>query len=121
MTKVDNLLRDKKKRIAAELLANPSFTGTNKDIFAQAGVSHETFYKWLRDPVFRAEVEKLVAQYTDGELARVWKALLRQCEKGDTQAIKLFFELKGKYKTSVDVAVQSDDGKLGAILEQLRG
>lgn len=44
-----------------------------------------------------------VDKYTDGELADIWKALLRKCKLGDTAAIKLYFELKGKYKTNIEV------------------
>jgi hypothetical protein len=43
-------------------------------------------------------VNSLIDQYTDAELSRVWKALSLKAASGDTQAIKLFFEMKGKYR-----------------------
>lgn len=92
-----------KKLQMAELLASPEFNGTNKELYEAIGISHDTFYKWIKDPDILNYAGELIDKYTDAELSRVWKALINRCAIGDVQAIKLYFELKGKYKQSVDV------------------
>lgn len=92
-----------KQRRAAELLANPEFNGTITDLCAQVGVSRNSFYRWMDSPVFLDYLEELIDKYTDSELARVWKALMRKIDQGEIQAIKLYFELKGKYNNGAGV------------------
>lgn len=88
---------------AAEMLANPSYKGSKSKIITEVGVSRSTFYNWFKNSCFTEYVNELIDKYTDAELSSVWKALLTRCRGGDVQAIKLYFELKGKYKQSVDV------------------
>ena len=102
LTKADKFKLNGKKIKMAEMLANPEFTGTNKQIQEAVGISHETFYKWIKQKEMLDYIEQLVDRYTDGELAAVWKALVKKCKGGDTQAIKLYFELKGKYCKNSD-------------------
>ena len=102
LTKTDKFKMNSKKIKMAEMLANPEFTGTNKQIQEAIGISHETFYKWIKEKEMLDYIEQLVDRYTDGELAAVWKALVKKCKGGDTQAIKLYFELKGKYCKNAD-------------------
>ena len=90
-----------KQREAAEMLANPDFKGTKSQVIDELGVSRSTFYRWLRDKAFMEYTCDLIDKYTDAELCMVWKALIRQCLGGDVQAIKLFFELKGRYRKEV--------------------
>lgn len=97
LMKADKTKITGKKLKMAEMLANPEFTGTNKDLYQAVGISHDTFYKWIKDRNIIAYAEKLIDRYTDSELGPVWKALLKKCREGDIQAIKLYFELKGKY------------------------
>lgn len=103
LTKSDELTITGKKRKMAEMLANPEFTGTNKELYEDVGISHDTFYRWLKEDEVINYAGELIEKYTDAELSRVWKALMNQCVKGDTQAIKLYFELKSKYKQDVNI------------------
>lgn len=98
----------KKQRDAAEMLANPDFEGSKTDISAKVGVARSTLHRWFRDPEFTRYVDELIDTYTDSELGTVWKALIKRCYAGDTKAIKLYFELKGKYKQQVEHSVASD-------------
>lgn len=88
---------------AAELLAEPKAKTTITSIAANVGVARSTIYRWLDDDNFRSYLDDLIDKYTDSELGRIWKALIKQCVLGDTQAIKLYFELKGKYKQDINV------------------
>lgn len=109
----------KKMKKVAEMLANPDFQGTKTDILREAGVPRSTFYRWLREnQEFTDYVTELVEKYTDGELAFVWKALTGKCQSGDVSAIKLYFELKGKYKLNVDI---DSSPKLSEIFNQIGG
>ena len=93
---------------AAEMLANPDFTGTVTSLCEEIGVARSTFYKWLGNDEFRRHVDDLIGKYTDSELSRVWKALMRCIDAGDLQAIRLYFDLKGKY--GLTGAVRTEEG-----------
>lgn len=89
----------------AEMLANPTDYKSDKEIYSSLGISHDTFYRWLReDTEITHYAAYLIERYTDKELGAVWAALIRECKKGDVRAIKLYFELKGRYKQQIDVS-----------------
>lgn len=90
----------------AEMLANPENEClTVTEMCRELGISRNTYYsRWLNDETFTNYVEKLIGRYTDAELAEVWRALIKQCKAGNVNAIKLFFELKGKYRQQIDVS-----------------
>ncbi len=102
--KSDNIKLSGKKLKMAEMLANPEFIGTNKELYEAVGISHDTFYRWIKDDEIISYADELIEKYTDAELSAVWKALLIKCKRGDTQAIRLFFELKGRYNQNVNVS-----------------
>lgn len=83
---------------AAQILADPSETRTIKAICEDIGLPRRTFYNWVGRKEFVDFVNSLIDKYTDAELAAVWGALSRKARTGDTHAMKLFFEMKGKYK-----------------------
>ena len=76
LTKSDKIELKGKKLKMAEMLANPEFVGTNKELYETVGISHDTFYKWIKEDAVIAYTESLINKYTDGELGAVWKALL---------------------------------------------
>lgn len=107
-TKTERNIIDARMAIAAELLANPDFSGTKEEIAREAGVSRATLYRWLRNPDFVALVNQLVAQYADAELAMVWKSLCKQIQAGNLQAIRLYFELRERSKQTASNQLQDD-------------
>lgn len=98
-----------KQKKAAEMLINPEFDGTITELCAQVGVPRRTFYNWRDDPEFCKYLDTMIDKYTDGELAAVWKALIRKCLGGNVQAIRLYFELKGKFGQSGTTSSIQDD------------
>lgn len=117
-TKTECNIIDARMAIAAELLANPDFSGTKEEIAREAGVSRTTLYRWLRNPDFVALVNQLVAQYADAELAMVWKSLCKQIQAGNLQAIRLYFELRERSKQTASNQLQDDQtSKLYETLE----
>lgn len=107
-----------KQKKAAAMLADPTFTGTISDLCEEIGVARSTFYNWMESAVFRTYVDSLIGVYTDAELSKAWKALMRLVDRGDIQAIKLFFELKGKYKAA---GAGSESDKLDGLIAAIRG
>lgn len=78
----------------AELLLNPEDRRTKQEKCKEVGITTKTLWKWMKDERFVDYVNSQLDQYTNSELAEVWKALIAQCKRGNVQAIKLFFELK---------------------------
>lgn len=91
----------------AHILADPSEKGTIENKCQKAGVSRATFYRWMKDRQFVQYVNSLIDTYTDTQLAEVWRALINLAKKGDLAAIRMFFEMKGKYveKKSIEANV----------------
>ena len=110
-----------KQRKAAEMLANPDIETSKTDIINTLSVPRSTFYRWLKQPEFIQYVDELIEKYTDGELAPIYKALIKKCKSGNVAAIKLYFELKGKYKQEIEVNNPQVSNKLAAVFEQLGG
>lgn len=110
-TNSNNSIVDPRMAIAAELLANPDFSGTKSDIAEKAGVSSSTLYRWLRNPDFVALVNSLVMQYADAELSMVWKSFCKRIQEGDMQAIKLYFDLRERGLTMKQAKVPAEKEK----------
>lgn len=98
------------------MLANPDFRGTITELCGIIGVPRRTLYNWLGDDSFRAEVDGLIERYTDSELSRVWKALMKLVDKGNLNAIKLYFELKGKYKPGLGKSTEPEQNSVGQFI-----
>ena len=88
---------------AADTLANPKWKGTITKLCKEVDVSRKTYYDWLDNPIFVKYVDGLIDKYSDSELMTAWKSLIKQIKKGNISAIKLYFELKGKYKQQIEM------------------
>ena len=98
-----------KQRKAAELLADPEWSGTITELCAQVGVDRTTYYKWIDKPEFNEYVSTLIEKYMSGEYSRAWKALMRRVDTGDVQAIRLFFELQKRVNSAGAVTINFVD------------
>ena len=97
------VINPKQKKLAQKLLSQ-EFDGDFERLCSEVGIGMTVLYKWLGEVPFRKYLENLVEKRTYGEISVVWKALIDQCIKGNVTAIKLYFELKGKYKNDTNVA-----------------
>ena len=89
---------NKNQRFFANMMADPEYRILNKtDMARKLGVSRPTLYKYLENSKVQSYIKDLVDYYTDTELSNVWKALIKQCKRGDIKAIKLYFEMKQLY------------------------
>ena len=110
MTKLDTLdtkgyyptVKGKKRKLA-ELLVNPDCDLTVTEICKQIKVSRQSFYNWQQEADFKGYIEFLIENFTDSELPNAWRALVKKANCGNVEALKLFFELKGKYKQEISI------------------
>ena len=100
----------------AELLLNPEDRRTKTEKMKDAGVSRKTFYGWMKDKRFVTYLNSQLDQYTDGELAGVWRALINQCMRGNVSAMKLFFELKEMHP---DIKIKKESLEIAKAKAQL--
>ena len=104
----ENRRNDKKavKEKAAAMLADPTIR-TKKEVYTTLNIPESTFYDWMNDQDFIDTINSKIDKYTDRELSNVWKSLIHNAvNERDTKAIKLFFEMKGKYKREIDIGVK---------------
>ena len=104
----ENRRNDKKavKEKAAAMLADPTIR-TKKEVYTTLNIPESTFYDWMNDQDFIDTINSKIDKYTDRELSNVWKSLIHNAvNERDTKAIKLFFEMKGKYKQEIDIGVK---------------
>jgi len=92
-----------KKRKFAEQLASPEFDGNISGLCAEMNIARSTYYRWCDDADFNGYVNYLIEKYTDSELANVWRSLIFKAKCGSVEAIRLYFEMKGKYKQKVSL------------------
>lgn len=88
---------------AAEMLANPEIT-TDKEIYESLDICKATFYNWKNEQEFIDIVNEKVSKYTDKALPDVWEALINEATGGNTNAIKLYFEMKDKYRDRKEIS-----------------
>lgn len=108
----------KKQKLAAELLADPTFQGTVTELCDRIGVARSTFYRWMENSAYVSFVDEKIGRYANSELSRVWKSLIKNASNGNVKAQKLYFELLGKYKQTVEVeggpvVIVNDIGDIG--------
>ena len=79
-----------------KILADPSEDRTQEGVAKELNVTRAALYKWRQLPGFWEEVGKLVQDGTAQRMSRVWNRLLSQCERGNVQAMRLLFQLRGE-------------------------
>lgn len=105
-TKVNKSKLTPKQIELAYMLADPECEhSTIGEMCEAVGIGRSTYYRyWVKNEGFISFVNELIEKNTNAELGPVWRSLIKKCISGDTQAIKLFFELKGKYKQQIDLS-----------------
>ena len=88
---------------ALALFVNPTIDSIT-EIAEKAGVSRQTIYSWMDNTEFKEALNKKIDQYTDSQTSSVWKSLIAQAKQGNVQAIKLFFEMRGKYRDRKEIS-----------------
>lgn len=93
-----------KKRKFAEKICSPDFDGNISNLCKEFNIARSTYYRWMDDMGFTGYCEWLVNKYTDSELANMWRSLINAGKNGSVEALKTYFDLKGKFVTRVDIS-----------------
>ena len=109
----------KKQKTVADALTDISYDGTLEDICCQYDITTDTLYTWLAEDIFRKYMDLILNGKTFSAMTGVWKSLLNQCAEGNIQAIKLYFELKGKYKNEKSMTVGENKPALVQIIDDI--
>nr|DAO88757.1 MAG TPA: Helix-turn-helix of insertion element transposase [Caudoviricetes sp.] len=91
------------KRALAEMLCDPECKLSISEMCRSIGIARSTYYKWLADDEYSEYLDKMIDRFTDSELPTVWKALIKRASAGNVEAMKLYFEMKGRYKQEIEV------------------
>jgi len=94
---------NQKQILALSLFLDPSIHSIT-ELAEKADVSRVTIYNWMDDEEFAEILNKKIDQYTNSQTANVWKSLIMQALDGNVQAIKLFFEMKNKYRDRKEIS-----------------
>lgn len=84
-------------------MVNRKPTDKLTDIAKRCGIALQTLLAWKRDPIFYQLYYKICRDEWRDNYGRVFQTLLRKCDEGDIQAIKLFMQIGGL------APVQNDD------------
>lgn len=93
-----------KQRKALEYLCDPEWSGTITKLCEDVEITRKTYYEWMQKPVFLKALNEHIDRYSESMLPEAWKALQKKIAQGDTSAIKLYMEVKGKYKLNVNMS-----------------
>ncbi|WP_129408073.1 phBC6A51 family helix-turn-helix protein [Marinitoga lauensis] len=108
----------RKQLKAIEMLIDIENNYTHKEIYTQLEISHDTFYKWLKNPLFIEELNKRSEEFFKRSLYKVNAALLKKIEKGDVSAMRLYFEKLNEFKEKIELS-GSVENKIDSKLEEL--
>lgn len=107
-------------QLYVEMQADPTDLRSDTDFYTELGIEKSTFVSWkrlYRTFIFR-EVEQLRKAYRNEDRTAGRKALMKKVASGDTNAIKLLFQLMGDLveKTEIKTENMSDEDKKRRIL-----
>jgi len=82
-------------------------------IAMESGVSRGAIYLWFKDdPEFKKAWDDIPREMLGNHMPGIYSALVKKCEMGDVQAIKLAMELTGKYTPAVQRLEVKHEGKI---------
>lgn len=104
--------------LAVQIMTDPTDRRSTKAKLDTIGISYNVWRTWQREPFF-AEILKDTAELLlQDNLATIHSRLVQKAEAGDTNAIKLFYEVSGRHDPNRQQML--DFGKVVAlILESL--
>ena len=92
-----------KQRFSMELYLDWTKRLTLKEIAQRTGIQRITLYRWRRSPEYLEYLQELSNKKLKEAIPIAERALIRAVDKGDVQAIKLFFEYVGRYREEMDI------------------
>jgi hypothetical protein len=95
-----------------ELLIDLDDRRNKEEKCKEVGISRRTLYNWFQDANFVAYMNNRLELSTDAELVDMWRSLKSVAKRGNVQALRTYFELKGKLRNQMEVT-----GKDGGPIE----
>lgn len=92
----------------ANLLLNAHDTRSVREKIASINVSSQQYHAWKRQPAFAEYLRKRAEAVFSAADSTAYTKLVEAVEEGDTNALKLFFEMRGIHnpRVQVDVNIQ---------------
>ena len=91
---------------AIEMLMDYDEDYTKKRIAELLDINNATLYKWLKKPEFVEELNRKSEEFFKSSNFQVNKELLKKIKKGDTSAMRLYYEKLNDFKQKHEI-----DGK----------
>lgn len=94
--------------LALAVITDPTARGNLRARLAVVGVSYNQYRNWMQQPAFQRAMDKISEKMVTDNINTVHTALVKKAESGDTQAMKLFYEVSGRHdpmrQQSLDMA-----------------
>lgn len=85
------------------LLADPIDKRSDAEKCTEVGVTQTTLWRWKKKPGFIDKIHDISLNYLRERLPYVNYSLLRKAVNGDVQAMKLIYEILGKYNPTLKI------------------
>lgn len=105
--------------LAVQIMTDPTDRRSTKAKLDTIGISYNVWRTWQREPFFAQILKDTAELLLQDNLATIHSRLVQKAEAGDTNAIKLFYEVSGRHDPNRQQML--DFGKVVAlILESLQ-
>lgn len=89
----------------ANTLLDFADTRSRKKKLSDLGITSQQYQAWLKDPAFQAYCRKRAEDLLPDSMHEVHGALLDTAMRGDVSAMKLYYEMTGRYNPRQDATV----------------
>lgn len=108
-----------KQLILANLLMNAHDKRSVRQKLEEVQVSSQQYHAWLRQPGFANYLRKRAEYHFAAADATAYEALVKNIEDGDTQAIKLFFEMRNIHNPRLKAAELKKQSDIATVVRQI--
>lgn len=102
-------LLNKDQLLAANVILNAHDTRSLREKLDLLGISSQKWHAWLRQPAFSQYMAKRAEALFDANDHAAYSALNKAVEEGGLDAVKFHFEMRGKYKQSLDININVEE------------
>lgn len=83
--------------VALGILSDPTARGSLKSKLEKIGVSYAQYRNWMNNPEFAKAMSQIGEKMVTDNISTVHTSLVAKAHAGDTQAMKLFYEVSGRH------------------------
>ena len=95
--------------LAANVVLNSHDKKSLREKLDMLGISSQQWHAWMRQPGFSQYMTKRAESAFESNDHAAYSALQEAVEEGSMDAVKFHFEMRGKYKKSIDVNVNVEE------------